>query len=376
MFGVAPSATAAEVLAADTGVEADTLDKLLIEYRLARSPERRFDLPTGATVIMDEAAMVPTARLAELAELAERQGWRVALVGDPLQFSAVGRGGMFSHLVEVCGAIELDRVQRFANDWERDASLRLRRGDAGAVEVYDQNGRLHGGNRIRMEATIVRAGAAARARGDGAAMMAPTNEAVVSLNHRAQQFRARSGEIDLEGSAVQVGHYDVVVGDEVATRRKDRSLRTDRGLMVKNRDHWRRRRPAWERPELLETPSRGIEASWPSSTFACRSSRASLLRPRRRWGSGPASRWSAAPFSPALTRTCQPSRRDCQRERRSTSFAISALVHRVELTLLCGTRPERASSSTATPSASATPASCSGAGPSGTTVPTPPATER
>ncbi len=30
----------------------------------------------------------------------------------------------------------------------------------------------------------------------------------------------------------------MLVGDEVVTRRNDRSLRTDRGLMVKNRDHW------------------------------------------------------------------------------------------------------------------------------------------
>ncbi len=85
---------------------------------------------------------------------------------------------------------------------------------------------------------MVRAWWAARARGESTAMMAPTNEAVASINHRAQQLRARWGEIDLDGASVPVGHYDVVVGDEVATRRNDRALRTDRGLMVKNRDHW------------------------------------------------------------------------------------------------------------------------------------------
>jgi hypothetical protein len=238
VFGVAPSATAAEVLATDTGVDADTLDKLLVEHRLDRPPDHRYDLPVGATVIVDEAAMVPTARLAELAGLVERRAWRVALIGDPLQFSAVGRGGMFAHLVETCEAIELDRVQRFANDWERVASLRLRRGDTNVVEVYDHHGRLHGGNRARMEATMVGEWWAARARGESVAMMAPTNEAVVSLNHRAQQLRARAGEIDLDGASARVGTYSVVVGDRVATRHNDRSLRTDRGLMVKNRDRW------------------------------------------------------------------------------------------------------------------------------------------
>ncbi len=57
--------------------------------------------------------MFPTAKLAELADLADVKGWRVVLVGDPLQFSAVGRGGMFGLLVDTFGAIELERVHRF-----------------------------------------------------------------------------------------------------------------------------------------------------------------------------------------------------------------------------------------------------------------------
>jgi len=151
VFGVAPSATTAEVLAVETGVAADTLDKLLIEHRLTRRPATRFDLPAGATVIVDEAGMLPTAKLAEPARLADARGWRIALVGDPLQFSAVGRGGMFGLLVETFGAIELERVHRFDNEWERDASLRLRRGDVTVADLYEQHGRLHGGTVTQME---------------------------------------------------------------------------------------------------------------------------------------------------------------------------------------------------------------------------------
>ena len=53
VFGVAPSATAAEVLGTETGVVADTIDKLLIEHRLARPPDHVYDLPVGSTVIVD-----------------------------------------------------------------------------------------------------------------------------------------------------------------------------------------------------------------------------------------------------------------------------------------------------------------------------------
>ncbi len=238
VFGVAPSAAAAEVLAEDTGLASDTLDRLLIEHRLQRPPDHRYDLPAGATVVVDEAAMVPTPRLAELADLADRRGWRLALVGDPMQFSAVGRSGMFGHLIDCYGAIELDRVHRFVHGWEREASLQLRRGNTDVLAAYDHHGRIHGGSRRRMEEAVVAAWWEARSRGERAAMMAPTNESVVALNHRAQAMRGQAGEIDLTGPSVEVGSYRLHVGDAVATRRNDREMRTDRGTMVKNRDRW------------------------------------------------------------------------------------------------------------------------------------------
>lgn len=238
VFGVAPSATAAEVLAVETGVQADTLDKLLIEHRLNRPPEPRYDLPVGTTVIVDEAGMMPTVKLAALADLADVKGWRVALVGDPLQFSAVGRGGMFGLLVDTFGAVELDRVHRFANDWERAASLRLRRGDVEVAEVYDAHGRLHGGTQIQMERATVARWWELRQAGKSQLLMCPTNEATERLNHRCQQTRIRAGETDPGGRSVAAGPYTLHVGDEIATRQNDRRLLTDTGDMVRNRATW------------------------------------------------------------------------------------------------------------------------------------------
>ncbi len=237
VFGLAPSAAAAEVLAADTGVAADTLDKLLIEHRLDRPPDHRYDLPAGATFILDESAMAPTPKLAELFDLADRRSWRLALIGDPLQFAAVGRSGMFGHLVETFGAIELGRVHRFAEPWERDASLRLRRGDLSVVEVYEKHGRLHGGTAAQMREAVVRGWWEATQRGQTVAMMAPTTETVVLLNQRAQRLRLEAGDIGA-GRAIDVGPYKIHVGDAVATRQNARQLATDRNLMVKNRDRW------------------------------------------------------------------------------------------------------------------------------------------
>ena len=238
VFGVAPSATAAEVLAEETGLVADTLDKLLIEHRLHRPPGRRFDLPAGTTVIVDEAGMIPTIKLAELADLADLKGWRVALVGDPLQFSAVGRGGMFGLLVDTFSGIELERVHRFDNEWERDASLRLRRGDVSVADVYDEHGRLHGGTRTQMERASVNAWWERRQTGVRGLLMSPTNEATERLNVRAQQLRIKAGQLDPNGPNITVGPYLLHVGDEIATRHNDRTLTTDRHEMVRNRAVW------------------------------------------------------------------------------------------------------------------------------------------
>lgn len=237
-FGVAPSAAAAEVLAVDTGIDADTLDKLLAEHRLDRPPQHRYDLPAGTTVVVDEAAMVATPRLAELIDLADRSGWRLALVGDPMQFSAVGRSGMFGHLVDTIGAVELDRVHRFDASWERDASLRLRRGDTDVVALYDHHDRLHGGTGRQMAKATVAAWRLATEAGETAAMMAPTRAGVDVLNELAQHERITAGEIDLRSRSVKVGTSRAFAGDLVATRRNDRTLLTDQARMVKNRDHW------------------------------------------------------------------------------------------------------------------------------------------
>jgi ATP-dependent exoDNAse (exonuclease V) alpha subunit len=189
-------------------------------------------------VIVDEAGTVSTPKLADLARLAEDRRWRVVLVGDPRQFSAVGRGGMFAHLINTHGAIELDQVHRFANRWEREASLRLRNGDSGVLVEYDRRGRLHDGTQADMETGILDAWLGARRRGESVALMANTVDTVTRLNQAAQQTRIRNGELDPDAPGLDVDGQRLLVGDQVVTRRNDRALRTDRGVMVKNRDHW------------------------------------------------------------------------------------------------------------------------------------------
>ncbi|MDJ0925556.1 MAG: MobF family relaxase [Acidimicrobiia bacterium] len=239
VFGVAPTAAAAQVLATETTMMADTLDKLLYEHsRPDRPPQTTYDLPRASTVIVDEAGTVSTPKLAALARLADDKAWRVVMVGDPRQFSAVGRGGMFAHLIETHGAIELDHIHRFTHQWEADATRRLRTGDVSVLAQYERHGRLHNGGPGDMETAIVDAWSHARRRGESVALMANTNHTVDRLNQLTQQRRIATGELDPNEPALYLGRQRLLVGDEVVTRRNQRNLRTDRGVMVKNRDHW------------------------------------------------------------------------------------------------------------------------------------------
>ena len=89
-----------------------------------------------------------------MAHLAYIRGWRRA-VGDLLQFSAVGRGGMFAVPWSTCCAIELDEVHRFAERMETRASC-----DSAATSAspyYDAHyDRLHAGTIPEMERAAVR----------------------------------------------------------------------------------------------------------------------------------------------------------------------------------------------------------------------------
>ena len=89
-----------------------------------------------------------------------------------------------------------------------------------------------------MEVEVVAAWRQAREPGETVALMANTTETVDGLNQLAQRTRLHTGDLDPTAPRRRSGDVWLLLGDEVVTRRNDRRLRTDRGLMVKNRDHW------------------------------------------------------------------------------------------------------------------------------------------
>jgi conjugative relaxase-like TrwC/TraI family protein len=238
-FGFAPTAKAAQVLRDETGFATDTVAKLLHEWtRPDRGPDRGYRLAAGSTLVVDEAGMLTTFDLYSLMHLAERNEWRLALIGDPRQLSAVGRGGMFDELCATGRVVELQRVHRFTEPWEAAASLGVRRGDARALDAYEFRGRVVAAPLAEHVKVIADRWLDAFDHGRTLAITTTTNEHVDRINEAIQARRLGRGELRDDVHAEIAGGAHAYVGDIVATRQNDRRLRTDLNEPVRNRDLW------------------------------------------------------------------------------------------------------------------------------------------
>jgi hypothetical protein len=103
------------------------------------------------------------------------------LVGDAAQLAAPAAAGIFALLVEATAAAALGEVRRFADQWEQQASLRLRAGDAAVLADYDLQARFSGGTEVEMEDAALAAVMADRARGLRPLLLADSNEQAARL---------------------------------------------------------------------------------------------------------------------------------------------------------------------------------------------------
>lgn len=153
------------------------------------------------------------------------------------QLQAVGRGGMFDQLCRTGRTHELATIHRFRHRCEQAASLQLRAGNPDALDAYIDHGRVTAATFDQLVAETARQWIDHTAAGRRVAVVAETNEHVDALNAAIQRECQQHGH--LGDRAVRVaGHETAAVGDIVVTRRNYRTLRTDRGEPVRNRDRW------------------------------------------------------------------------------------------------------------------------------------------
>ena len=246
VLGLAPSGKAADVLAREAGCPAVTLAKLLDPYT---APP-----PAGTTLILDEAGMASTDHLDRLVGLARQHDWRLACVGDGFQLPAVGRGGMFAYWSDTLPAVHLDEVHRFHEEWEAEASLRLRAGDPDVAEVYAAHRRLLAAHPALLAERVARRHAKLTAAGDAVAVTTASAEVAREINLAVQHHRGhwRTGPgVRLHDST------HAFAGDTITTRNNDRTLADQAGGWVRNRQTWTVAEVGADGSLLVTDPERG-----------------------------------------------------------------------------------------------------------------------
>jgi ATP-dependent exoDNAse (exonuclease V) alpha subunit len=121
------------------GFQANTLDSELKAIEAGRTTWNK-----KTVVILDEAAMVSTEQLAQLAGAAQKAGAKFIIAGDDAQLPSIERGGMFETLRQKHGAAILTEVQRVADIEERKLWGKMHKGEfREMLAKQDKAGNLH-----------------------------------------------------------------------------------------------------------------------------------------------------------------------------------------------------------------------------------------
>ncbi len=222
------SAAAARVVTDETGLPATTI---------AAWRHGRMTLPHSGLVLVDEASMVPTLTLRDLTAAARAKGCRVGLVGDYAQMSSPEAGGLLRDLAALPTATRLTSVRRFAEDWERRASIELQQRDETTTINYLEHGRIVETTSDAAHGDVAEAWFADRQSGLDSLIVTDTNEDAAAVSASCQRLLDRAG---LLGDDVGTGadHNLLRIGDQVQTRKNTSELETSDGRRVLNRDVW------------------------------------------------------------------------------------------------------------------------------------------
>jgi conjugative relaxase-like TrwC/TraI family protein len=210
VLGAAPTGIATVGLAEEGFADAHTIDRLLLDLQHGRT-----ELDGRTVLVVDEAAMVATRKLAPLLGHAERAGAKVVLVGDDRQFASIAAGGGFRALRLRLGASELTVNRRQVEAWEQRAIDDVRAGNLEqAIAAYAEHDRIRAFEaRDDRDRALVADWSQAHQAGEQPVIYAHRRAQVDQLNSVCQRLRAEAGQLGPE--RLTVGDRSFAVGDVV-----------------------------------------------------------------------------------------------------------------------------------------------------------------
>ncbi len=190
---------------------------------LPGQPEARGAVTLGekALVIIDEGTQPSMPQVDAVLRNAGLEDAKVVVILDPEQLPAVESGGGFEMVARQLGYAQLTEAERFKEDWEREASLKLREGDKSAVADYDQHGRLHGGTYDDMAERAVQNYLADHLEGKSVIQTTQTHAERDELNRRAQEYLKHWGKVDVSKVVPLMDGRTAHPGDLLMARKND-----------------------------------------------------------------------------------------------------------------------------------------------------------
>ena len=207
-------------------------------------------LGVGDLLVIDEAGMLDQDTARALLTLADEAGARVALVGDPHQLPAIGRGGVLDEADRWSASVtDLTVIHRFTHTVElapgitatepdkqyAELSLAMRHGDTPG-DVFDQ---LLARGQVKVypseaehDTALAQLAADNHAAGRREAVVLDTLEQVHRLNVEIRDRLVTVGVIDDRTTTTTDSGQGIGAGDLIATRRNNTTLD------VANRDTW------------------------------------------------------------------------------------------------------------------------------------------
>ena len=144
VVGIATAQAARNVLAS-AGVDVAENSAVFLGHLPGQRNARGIrQVEPGTLLVIDEASMMSMTDLTQIVAHAAASGAKVIICGDQEQLEAVESGGGMMLLARRLGHVQLAEAVRFTQRWERDASLRLRAGDASVLDIYREHGRILG----------------------------------------------------------------------------------------------------------------------------------------------------------------------------------------------------------------------------------------
>jgi conjugative relaxase-like TrwC/TraI family protein len=236
VLGLALSQQAARVLAEESGARTENIARFL-HHHSADNTHPRWQLTAGQLVLVDEAAMADTRRMAQLTAAVRAAGGVVRAIGDDAQLASPEAGGWFGLLADDVAAPRLAGLHRFTHPWEAQASLQLRAGDVEAIHTYAAHGRIVTGQRNALEQAAYRAWRDDERTGHTSLLLVGTTARAAHLSGLARADLVALGKVEPDGVDLHDANL-AGVGDRVVTRRNDSTNRDTDGRQVANRDHW------------------------------------------------------------------------------------------------------------------------------------------